>query len=1037
MENEKLAFESQLKKSFAKVDEARGGSYRCERLLQGRPASTYYFIKSGQLPETGKDLLKFQDDLLGVDFFRASGALQWNYYLVFIAPTESFQNPLFLHKKTVVEQDRNYARKYVIAEEELDRFLGFTAERAGAPRTHDGDVVSRWLTKLDAVGLGAIHSKQNRTEVIRDIIAGKFSPRIDGARPAALTQDHVLKKRIDELKIENFRPYPVKKDFRFGLVNLIFGRNGVGKTSLLEAIEHFYCGGTKRHTCLPDEAFKVSVRFLGETNFVDYVGHENRFYQAREKEWYGKIIPRGNPLPLSFGQYNFFNSDAAYELEKRAQSDDQILADAFSDIALGVEANTLWQRIADFESDLRKEISSHETQSTQAIARLSADQRMLDEYQNALPRSEALLSDLKANLSILKWRNLPGSLEQAKSTLFLDWTPFILEARKLKRVDSKKFDSLAAANLEAVRLRSFENEFRRETFETAEIKRRTSAAQNTSESNKQALKTLRMFREYVSSSFGDFIKKEGDLSSELVTRSAISVPTDDEISLLVGLPEGQGARELESQLKVKAETARVEYKELQAQSLQTERTHRDMSSKLAQMRLAALEVLKSPAFVRDHCPLCETEFDVADLEKKIDIALKQDQDSTGIEQKRIELNERREELSRLENISKQLQSVIRAAIAVEPTLSLDIGVGHLIGVTRAFSERSQEIQEELDYVRKRTAELKRIGFSENEWVRIVDQIGNIPRIAEVLTKPESEIDRILVELENENESAKRLQSQEEESVRNRSEKLVERWRTESGLNADNLEQVRLALEQQLELLEQHVATYRTISRWIDFDENSPTHLLIGQSDQTDALIAEFSSSLSADSTRISSIRELTNRLGVAATQLEELKVAEERLRNAHNVLEAIISKDSKQQALRDFISANRTAINDIFVRIHAPKEFEGLSETGLTLIRKYTKKPASLSELSTGQRAAIALSTFFALNANTTNAPPVILIDDPIAHVDDLNALSFLDFLRDQSVSKQRQVFFATADRKVASLFRQKFAFLGDDFVYEELERPE
>jgi exonuclease SbcC len=65
------------------------------------------------------------------------------------------------------------------------------------------------------------------------------------------------------------------------------------------------------------------------------------------------------------------------------------------------------------------------------------------------------------------------------------------------------------------------------------------------------------------------------------------------------------------------------------------------------------------------------------------------------------------------------------------------------------------------------------------------------------------------------------------------------------------------------------------------------------------------------------------------------------------------------------------------------------------------------------------------MNSTLRTGPRVLLLDDPIAHVDDLNVLSFLDHLRAVSIDAGRQIFFATADDKVAALFRQKFKFLG------------
>jgi exonuclease SbcC len=55
------------------------------------------------------------------------------------------------------------------------------------------------------------------------------------------------------------------------------------------------------------------------------------------------------------------------------------------------------------------------------------------------------------------------------------------------------------------------------------------------------------------------------------------------------------------------------------------------------------------------------------------------------------------------------------------------------------------------------------------------------------------------------------------------------------------------------------------------------------------------------------------------------------------------------------------------------------------------------------------------------------LIDDPIAHVDDLNSLSFLDYLRELVLMSHKQIYFATANDKLATLFERKFDFLGKD----------
>jgi hypothetical protein len=54
-----------------------------------------------------------------------------------------------------------------------------------------------------------------------------------------------------------------------------------------------------------------------------------------------------------------------------------------------------------------------------------------------------------------------------------------------------------------------------------------------------------------------------------------------------------------------------------------------------------------------------------------------------------------------------------------------------------------------------------------------------------------------------------------------------------------------------------------------------------------------------------------------------------------------------------------------------------------------------------------------------------------------MNSLSFLDFLRFFILNEGKQIFFATANNKLARLFQKKFEYLADDFQMVELLRLE
>jgi exonuclease SbcC len=164
-----------------------------------------------------------------------------------------------------------------------------------------------------------------------------------------------------------------------------------------------------------------------------------------------------------------------------------------------------------------------------------------------------------------------------------------------------------------------------------------------------------------------------------------------------------------------------------------------------------------------------------------------------------------------------------------------------------------------------------------------------------------------------------------------------------------------------------------------------------------------------------------------------------RLREATNALQAIVKNQSLEALTRAALQDNRKGIETIFSQIHSPAEFAAIEidNDSWKLKRKVGDEYVKLTQISTGQRAAFALSVFLAQNAQLTAGPQVILIDDPIAHVDDLNCLSFLDYLREVALTGKRQIFFATASDKLASLFERKFDFLGSRFKRFNLTRAE
>ena len=112
------------------------------------------------------------------------------------------------------------------------------------------------------------------------------------------------------------------------------------------------------------------------------------------------------------------------------------------------------------------------------------------------------------------------------------------------------------------------------------------------------------------------------------------------------------------------------------------------------------------------------------------------------------------------------------------------------------------------------------------------------------------------------------------------------------------------------------------------------------------------------------------------------ELTDEDIEAVNKTLKILQEDHSLNSAMEASLQENRTAIETIFSQIHSPAEFRGLGTNWSTLIRKMDEREAKLTEISSGQRAAFALSVFLAQNAKLKVAPPVVLIDDPIAHVE-------------------------------------------------------
>lgn len=166
------------------------------------------------------------------------------------------------------------------------------------------------------------------------------------------------------------------------------------------------------------------------------------------------------------------------------------------------------------------------------------------------------------------------------------------------------------------------------------------------------------------------------------------------------------------------------------------------------------------------------------------------------------------------------------------------------------------------------------------------------------------------------------------------------------------------------------------------------------------------------------------------SKLEKLKRRQEEISLQLISWKSLYAKLSQlnppQKYAEKFIERNISQISQIFINLHTPQEFSGLKISDGEVVGVRNEEIVPLTNMSTGQRNALIFSVFFQLHLSNPTVPRFLLIDEPMAHMDPLNSLQLMDFLRELVITHDRQLFVTTKNQNIAKLFRRKFSFLNE-----------
>ena len=1008
-----------LRQRYPDLEAVGDGIFRGFDRHADREYAVRYFDLNDDLTQTSKSIKSYQEQVLSDAYFSSQSPtdLRWNHYLYFVTSAKQAESSEFNDSKTVVESDREYARKQVVLEEDLARVISPPVP-AGAKMELPPDLASTWTKRLDARGMGfVLDDRISVPEVVRRIAAGQKESSGQVALPTALLPAEAAATRsfLKHLTIHGFRPHPTEKRHALGRVNLIFGSNGVGKTSLLEAIEYAYCGKNRRpavvsaNTSVIAELVGTDEKLTSSTSTVRL--------RARHSNWYAKTELRTVTIEDSFGKFNFLDIDAAVRLSV-ANSSEQVGADV-ARLVLGAEAEKLEDRLRrvdeklqDELKDLRRKVQADETLSLAAMQRRDA--------MKAAPKvSDGLFSELLASLEQVNWLN-PPSDRLGIDTLRRDLSAVISSVGLLQRsktdVLQSDQDSLqrfwSDLDSAAQQAGDLEDRHKSASLEAAEQARQL----QTASASVAAINALVPFAQAgFSALIAQYQALRQTVNQRSVELATLSLPLQPELyAAYLSRPLAEAVAEAGAQVTA----LRQRTQQAQSALRSFEATQSSLTVLRERILSTAKELLRgSPD--PNHCPVCNTRFEEGQLLVRM-LAGSGGRTPDQLGSFRAELEQASSRLSSAETSQPALRSL--ADFVRKDAASLR--VEEALARVKTYRTELEDDARRLSSLEDALSALAANGLTAaalGPWLSAAGYTA-LPPESELL------VDRQFAS-KSESTALATVAALGEKLAQVRREAEVMATRFSLSVSSSTAELASEVLARRVSF-EAAMEARQTLLTSINLGSGTTVETLASGLTACQDLLVKM---VTADA------QETANDAGLAKENksIDDLK---DRIKgctkkigylaDAEIVLAELNRQSSGDELAARILSENASEIARTFASIHLPSEFDLDVHRGrMRILRRQTNGAVELNQMSSGQRAAFALSLFLAMNSRLRTGPPVLLFDDPVAHVDDINVLSFLDHLRALAIDGTRQIFFATADSKLAGLFRQKFRFLGlDDF---------
>lgn len=1061
---------------------------RSEELLPSIQFSEYFFVEVSEATmmrmteeEDISYFREFQTKLLSKPFFSYKSDVRWNLYLILVIKSyDLLKDSSMLHK---IENDADYARKFVATPADVLNWLDKEwLHTAAADKTEQGDPLQEWNDHLEPLQLTGCLTQSFGKEHVNQYLNGLpfLSEETTTTGRRNRTYDDYEEKidTITSISLDGFRKHcfahinPILPTN----VNLLHGSNGSGKTSSMEAIELALTNEIRRCSEFGDSVEETAdqLQVLCQTESGKMLSFQSgkpvALYKKLAQSWYGVTPGRQSELNYYFHRFNYFDSEAAYRFALSESSNGDYekfdYSDNLSRLVFGdliVATQNKWQRYKDEFEDQLKALRKQKTEASSLITTLEEKIAALSHTEAAQPiEMDKLLASVHLRESKIRQETTETVLEH------LERLNFLLKSVEPRRKEIIEFPiPNVTLTLEQVQTQLLLSKDKLDLLMEDKNSRVSLQQQLKSEQNRIISELRNMGeRELLLQQSIDGIKRHmqewQDIRKVLEGHSQVQQRRGLEQKLEILNNKLSALQKLEARFSRLSSMTNLELSLLSLEELQ--QFHRSVEEKTTLLmqsknQLEAAEKLMGEFntlisrlqhlgtdFLQINgnsttCPLCKHEHGThIALTHAIQSAMSvNDQGESNLDELRqsvesiqadIDLLNRK--LKHQELNRRNVEHVAEAYMELVNDLSIDINVNlqkpedQLQSLHNLLAEQN-EWKMQRDMTQNQLHILDKTGFSNNEIIR-----------AELFQK-ENNLYRRYIERQS-------AESFEEYGIARQKElqtEVIEVNHISTRLRNQDTDLQQRLLQISFEELNKSITEQeRQIGLWNNLKESMETLLLDFDFEKQDNLRV-WAIQLEKVRMQIELLIEKQMHDQKQTQLRSEWEVARntfDKLQNKIERCELACKALGQLRALKtyteEFINKNISKIERFFKILHTPREFDEirLEEDGLTLHRKWEGHAAKAFQMSSGQRASLALSVMFAVHLAAPSAPKFIIMDEPVANMDDLHLMNLLDLLRDLALSG-RQIFFTTANPDVANLFRRKFSFFQEQFTHFEFSR--